>query len=318
MKKLLMLCLMFGFCLIFFGFTNAAEVSLKEIDEGYEIDLDGKLFANYWTDYHGTPIVWPIIGPSGVAMTRAYPMSTDADGEKFDHPHHRSLWFTHDGVNGNRHWMRSIIAHQEFVKAESDGKTATIVTKNDWLDDKSGDPVCKDIRTLVFGTIGDVRYIDFNIEIIAEQETVVFADTKEGSFGIRVPTSMDVDMRKGGTIINAEGKKDGEAWAKRSGWVDYSGPVEGKTVGITVMNHSDSFRYPTYWHVRTYGLFAANPFGVRDFEGDKAKSGELTLKHGESITLKYRVLFHDGDAASLDLPKLFEEYCAVKQQEDKK
>ena len=302
--------------LLFVPYISSQEVALEKTDTGYQIVIDGALFAQYKTNFNGTPIVWPIIGPSGQRMTRNYPMSDDFQDEKKDHPHHRSLWFTHDEVNGNRHWMSSVIEHQKFLKAESDGKKAVIETKNNWLDQKTNETVCSDIRNLTFGAIQNVRYLDFNITITAEQETVTFADTKEGTFGIRVPSSMDVDAKKndpklGGTITNAEGILNDEAWGKRSSWVDYSGPVEGKTAGITIMNHPDSFRFPTYWHVRTYGLFAANPFGVHEFEKNPELSGELVLKKGESLTLKYRVLFHDGDADSLDIPKLFEAYCEL-------
>ena len=83
----------------------------------------------------------------------------------------------------------------------------------------------------------------------------------EGSvkmFGLRVATSMDVTSKKGGKIINAEGIENTPAWGKPSPWVDYTGPVGGKTVGVAIFNHPSSFRYPTTWHVRDYGLFAAN------------------------------------------------------------
>ncbi|MDR1957774.1 MAG: PmoA family protein [Planctomycetaceae bacterium] len=312
MKKILIFSMVVFLCLIFNETIFCQEILLHKIENGYQINIDRKMYARYITNFSGTPIVWPVIGPSERLMTRQFPMSEEDKSEKHDHPHHRSLWFNHDGVNGNRHWMKSPIVHQEFLKAESNGKIAILVTKNHWLDETSGNVVCSDIRTLKFGVIPDVkvRYIDFDVTVTAEQEKVTFADTKEGSFGIRVPSSMDVDAKKGGGIVNAQGDKNDAAWGKRSDWVDYSGPADGATVGITGMNHPDSFRYPTYWHVRTYGLLAANPFGVSAFENDKSKSGELVLKKGESFTLMYRILFHDGSPQSLDIPKFFREYAA--------
>ena len=112
-------------------------------------------------------------------------------------------------------------------------------------------------------------------------------------FGLRVASSMDVNKKHGGRITNAEGLTDDRAWGKASPWVDYTGPVEGKTVGIAILNHPRSFRYPTTWHVRTYGLFAANPFGWQDF--GLGRSGEHTLPAGESIRFGYRVILHEGD-----------------------
>jgi len=294
-------------------------VALTETLLGCDITIDGKPFAGYRKDFNGTPILWPVFGPNDMPMTRAYPMKTDVPGETSDHPHHRSIWFTHDDVNGNQFWGGgSIIEHQEFLKAECDGKTATLVTKNHWLDKPTKAVILSDIRTMTFGMLEEHRCIDFDVVLTAEQDKVTVGDTKEGTFGIRIPTSMDVDSKKtnpelGGTIVNAQGDKDDKAWGKRSDWVDYSGPVaspvvKGQVAGIAIFNHPSSFRYPTWWHVRTYGLFAANPFGIKDFEPELKTDGTVVLKKGESLRFSYRMIFHSGDAASLDLGKLFHEY----------
>jgi hypothetical protein len=137
---------------------------------------------------------------------------------------------------------------------------------------------------------------------------VTFGDTKEGAFGVRVPTTMDVNSKMGGKIVNAEGLMDDAAWGKQSPWVDYFGPVEGETLGVAILNHPSSFRYPTYWHVRTYGLFAANPFGVKDFTKDKEKSGAYTIESGKTMNLRYRVIFHSGDQAAAKIADRFAEY----------
>ena len=125
-------------------------------------------------------------------------------------------------------------------------------------------------------------------------------------FGVRVASSMDVDKKKGGKITNAEGLSDDQAWGKPSPWVDYTGPVEGETLGIAILNHPESFRHPTTWHVRTYGLFAPNPFGWRDF-GQK-RSGDHTLASGESIRFRYRLILHTGDTTSARLPQAYQAY----------
>jgi hypothetical protein len=311
---------LFSFLIVFCTTVlSAAELTLKQTDQGYDILIDGQLFAGYVTDYRGTPIIWPIIGPTGKKMTRDFPMIEHKDQkiqtEVKDHPHHRSLWFTHGNVNGLDFWAleKQKIVHRKFVKTESDGKTATIITENDWLD-KENKPICTDIRTFCFGVSGKMRFIDFNVTVTAVQDSVVFGDTKEGTFGIRVPGTMDLTAKKRnpdwvGHIVNAEGIKDGAAWAKRSAWVDYYGTVEdGETLGIAVLNHPSSFRFPTYWHVRDYGLFAANPFGVHDFEGKTEKTGEHKMQKGDSFSLHYRVLLHQGDAESAGIDETFKSW----------
>jgi len=292
---------------------TAAEWSMEKTEAGYQVNIDGKLFAGYIAEYGGSPIIYPIVGPTGKNMTRDFPMEKGYEGVKPDHPHHRSLWFAHGDVNKFDYWAtKNKIVHKRFVKTECDGKTVLLVTENDWVDGNH-QVVCRDVRTIRFAASGEVRIIDFDITITAEQEKVVFGDTKEGTFGIRVPEVIAVETKKGGNFVNAEGKVgERDAWGKRSAWIDYYGTLEGEEVGIAILNHPSSFRFPTYWHVRNYGLFAANPFGVHDFERlQDTKAGELTLPKGESITLRYRVLFHKGTSESINLPKMFEEYSQM-------
>jgi len=138
--------------------------------------------------------------------------------------------------------------------------------------------------------------MDFDITVTAGDKPVTFGDTKEGSMGVRVASSMDVTGGKG-HILNSQGDKDAATWSKRADWVDYWGPVAGKTVGIAMMDHPTSFRHPTYWHVRDYGLFAANPFGVHDFvKGAAEHAGDYTIPPGGTLVLRYRILLHEGDA----------------------
>lgn len=313
---------LFLFCVLssFAAFISAAELSLQKTGQGYDVLIDGKLFAGYKTDYQGTPIVYPLYGPGGQKMSRDFPMAERSDNsEAKDHPHHRSLWFTHGEVNDCNFWMlgKEKIVHRSFRKAESGGKTAEIVTENDWLDKKS-QPLCTDVRTLRFGQIdgknGVIRFIDFDIAIKAVQDSVIFCDTKEGTFGIRVPGTMDVTAKKrnplwGGHIVNAEGLKDGATWGKRSPWTDYSGPAAETSAGVAILNHPSSFRYPTYWHVRDYGLFAANPFGIHDFESKAGTPGDHKMKHGDSFTLRYRVLLHNGTAEEAGVAEAFKQYA---------
>ncbi|HYW77971.1 MAG TPA: PmoA family protein [Thermoguttaceae bacterium] len=284
---------------------SIAEITAEQSDGRVVVQIDGKPFTEYVTDFNGTPILWPIIGPTGKPMTRAYPMGDNPE-EKKDHPHHRSMWFNHGDVNGLSFWHKETIKHREFVRVES-GDQAVVVTRNDWVS-PDGERVCEDERTLTFATDGDARWIDFDITVKATDQTVKFGDTKEGSMGVRVAASMKVDAKKGGEIVNSEGQIDGGTWGKRAAWVDYHGPVDSETVGIAILNHPSSFRFPTYWHVRTYGLFAANPFGVHDFEGNKEADGSHTLEPGETMTFRYRVLLHRGDEKEGQVSQAFSDY----------
>lgn len=282
----------------------AAELTVQQTDHGVTIKIDDQPFAEYCFKSGNKPIVWPIIGPGGQPMTRSFPMVEGGTIGKPDHPHHRSLWFTHGSVNGVDFWAESTkdpkghplgeTVHRELVKAAG-GREAVVITRNDWIG-PGGKKILEDVRRVGFAGEGARRWIDFDITLIAGEQPVVFGDTKEGSFGLRVAETMKVDAKLGGHIINSQGRRDGQAWGQTASWVDYYGPVGGHTEGIAILNHPSSFHYPTHWHVRTYGLYAANPFGLKDFPGAaKDADGTVKLAPGKSLTLSYRVLLHKGD-----------------------
>ncbi len=300
-------------------FTQAdqslAQVTVEKSPNGAIVKIDGQLFAEYLMVSGGKPILWPIIGPTGKPMTRAYPMTKDDPKEKTDHPHHRSLWFTHGNVNGIDFWTEKkgngAIKHRDFAKLES-GKNGLIITNNDWLS-SDGNRQCEDQRTLRFGAETDCRWIDFGITIQALDKPVTFGDTKEGTFGLRLAETLSVDAKQGGQIVNSNGLLDNNTWGKAADWVDCHGPLDGQTVGIAILNHPRSFGYPTYWHVRSYGLFAANPFGLRDFSGDQKKNGSYTIQPGKRIALRYRVLFHLGDEKAGKVAEAFSSYAKLEE-----
>ncbi len=205
-----------GLILLVAGVADG-EITATPSDKGVVVKIDGELFTEYVRDFNGTPILWPIIGPTGKPMTRAHPMG-EAPGERKDHIHHRSLWFTHGDVNGLSFWHQETIRHREFVKVES-GPEAVIVARNDWVA-RDGSVVCEDERRLRFGTDGQTRWIDFDITLRAIDRPVKFGDTKEGTMGVRVAGTMKVDAKQGGKIVNSEGQTDGEAWGKPAAWVE--------------------------------------------------------------------------------------------------
>jgi hypothetical protein len=252
-------------------------------------------------------------------MTRSYPVGPREEGETDDHPHHQSIWFAHDEVNDANFWhdnrnnqrdgSGAHVKHREFEAVDSGGATARIVARNDWM--KGDQKLFEDERTIVCGVRdnGD-RWIDFTITIRATEGDVTFGDTKEGTFAVRVADTMRLEARKGGRIVNSEGQVDDAAWGMPARWVDYTGPVDGQTVGVAILSHPKSFRPNTRWHVRGYGLFAANPFGGKDFpKPELARQGAVTIPKGDDLTLRYRVVLHRGETDKAELEKAFGEFA---------
>jgi hypothetical protein len=314
-------------------FVIAASASLSAADNNMSVELngsggltvkvDGQPLAAYIVDQGNKPYLWPVTGPTGKPMTRAYPMQSVA-GEQHDHPHHRSIWFGHEVVNGFDTWHEAATfekplnaarlaklgatVHRQYLKVAAGGSKAVIITSDDYLDpDKK--KVMDDVRRMTFWVDGETRVIDFDIEFTAGSEPVTFGDAKDAGFSVRVPSSMAVDTKAGGRIVNSEGTTNESAWGQRAKWCDYHGPVEGETVGIAILNHPSSFRHPTPWHVRTYGLFTANPFGMQSLD-KSLPDGKHTLQPGEKLTLRHRIVFHAGDEKVGHIAEAYERYAA--------
>ncbi len=295
--------------------VTAAEVAFEDNGAEVKVLIDGKHFTSYQYAYATKPIFWPVYSPDGKGLTRDYPMRAPCPSEfpldSYDHIHQRSVWFTHGDVNGYDFWTErpgkncGVIFHQEFIKKDA----PTFATRNLWLI-RPNKNLLTDERTYTFGGDAHGNWIDMEIKLVASFGDITFGDTKEGTMGLRVPGFLEVDKKQGGKIINAEGLTNAAAWGKQSPWVDYSGVIDGKNYGVAMMNHPTSARFPTYWHVRTYGLFAANPFGVRYFTGNKKQNGSLTLHNGESVTFKYRLYFHCGNVTEAEVSENFKSYCS--------
>ena len=203
-----------GWAMSFFP-ASAADLTVEATRRGAAVKIDGALFTEYLIRSGTKPVLWPIIGPTGKPMTRAYPLGP-SQGETKDHPHHRSLWFNHGSVNGVSFWDESgthgTIVHRRFTTMAS-GQQAILATENDWIG-PGGDKVCEDRRRLTFGLDGSSRWIDFDVLLMASQGPLTLGDTKEGSFGIRVAETINVDAKRGGRIVNSEGQADGSAWGQ--------------------------------------------------------------------------------------------------------
>lgn len=306
-----------------------AEVKLIEKPDHIRVEIDGQLFTEYHFTGARRPYLYPIIGPTGVGMTRDWPLKEGTPGEETDHIHHKGLWFGHRHVNGAGFWEDSAkpgvkigqIQHEKFLEVKGGAEQGTIRARNKWALDEGGEVICYDERTIRIHKAKEGRVLDFDVTIYAGQKDVVFGDDKDGAMATRVTETMRVERQKAkgekkappgeGHILNSEGDKDGDAWGKRAKWCDYFGPVQGKTVGVAMFDHPSNPRHPTWWHVRTYGLFAANPFGQAQFEklSDK-KAGEYTIPAGKSATFRYRFYFHEGDPESAKVAARYSDYIA--------
>ncbi len=300
------------------GRRGRSGVKITELADKLRVEIKGELFTEYNFKNVPRPYFYPVIGPTGEPVIRHWPMKEGLDegDDRRDHVHQRSLWYTHGEVNGQDFWgegeKSGKIVHDKFLEVSSGRKVGIIQSRNKWVA-VNGEVICTDTRTHKFYNRARGQMMDFEITIHASEGKVVMGDTKEGSMAIRLAPTMRLKGTVGkGHILNSEGLRDGETWGKRAEWCDYYGPVKGQVVGVAIFDHPQNPKHPTWWHVRDYGLFAANPFGVHNFENKPKGVGDITIPAGESLTFKYRFYFHKGDTKRAKVAEYYHEYAATK------
>lgn len=292
---------------------SAGGVKITEQDKKVTVEIDGKLFTEYCMKDVIRPYFYPVMGPTGQPVIRHWPIADGGPDEEHDHPHHKSLWYTHGDVNGVDFWSdgKGNIVHDKFLEISSGPKVGVIKSQNNWVA-PDGKLTCTDTRTHRFHSRPEGTMMDFEVTIQASNGQVTMGDTKEGSMAIRLTPTMQLKGKVAkGHIINSEGLTDDATWGKRANWCDYYGPVGGEVVGIAIFDHPENPRHPTWWHVRDYGLFAVNPFGIHDFEKKPAGTGNFVIPAGQSATFKYRFYFHKGDERQGKVAELYREYAGT-------
>ena len=293
-----------------------AHLSVEKLDGRIRINVGDKLFAEYVFQGYAKPFVYPLHGPGQVALTRNFPMRAGVQGEPTDHPHHKSLWLSHGKVNGEDFWTeKGRIVHERIASIDETPQRVVITAENRWVNRKR-EVVCTDTTRIGFMELaGGARAIDYDVTIHASHGAVTFGDTKEGFMAVRVHPALQLtgDPKQGvtaanGHAVNSRGVKDKAVWGQQAEWIDYSGQVDGQTMGLAMFDHPGNLRHPTYWHARDYGLVAANPFGVSDFTAKKQTGGAYTLPAGQDLRCRYRIILHRGDAQQAGVAKLYEEY----------
>jgi hypothetical protein len=262
------------------------------------------------------PYFWPLNTPSNKHVTRDWPMRKAPPRGTTDHPHQKSAWFTYGdvipegmelkrkvrGVEGVDFWSEAPNAGRivctRISGLQNDPPRAGATTYNEWRT-AGGEKIMDEVRKIQFFNYPTGRLFVVDIDLHASVVPIVFGDTKEGAFGVRVADSIAEKSGKG-RITNAEGKEGEKAcWGRVSAWCDYSGPVEGEMVGIAIFAAPNN-PFPSCWHSRAYGLMAANPFGrtKSGFPAMKDKKDKKDLVHlakDEHLKLRYGLFIHSGD-----------------------
>ena len=303
-------------------------VSLVRDGDRIEVAIGGQPFTTFYFGTKATkPYLHPLRAPDGTIVTRSYPME-EVEGEQRDHPHHRGVWFSHGEVNGVDFWAnevgqrargkKGVITLNKIESVKSGPIEGQIEASFAW-NDPAGVRLLTERRSMRFSRVGGANVVDFDVALTAEMESVHFGDTKEGTFAVRMATELEephwraTGIARTGKIVSATGNtSETSAWGKRARWVDYSGSIGGNPLGVAIFDHPENPKHPTYWHVRGYGLFAANVFGEHDFHADESRDGSITIAQGETLRFVYRVVVHPGRTAEADIERKYAAWVGSK------
>lgn len=314
--------------------ATAGDVQIKQAKEYVDFLVDGELVGRYLISAdRPKPIFWPLKAPGGAILTRAWPMEKAADGGSMDHPHQQSAWFCHGdvipegvnisakikGITGVDFWSvapgHGKMICTKVASPSTDKWQGHLTTQNEW---RTSDDIkiLDETRKLHFYDLGKASLIVFDVDLHASVAPIVFGDTKEGAMGVRVN---DVLREKAGNgqIQNAEGKVGSkDCWGQHSAWCDYSGTIDGMKVGIAVLSDPKNAQ-PSAYHVRDYGLMAANPFGRAhaQFPAVKGKTDLVRLEKGQHLPLRYGILLHTGDATTGQVQAHYERFVKLRDME---
>jgi len=327
---------------------RGVQVVADEANRRVDITIDGRPFTSYiWPTTLKKPVLFPIVDADGVTITRGWPLEP-RPGERTDHPHHDGLWFNYSNVNGFDFWNNSeaipaqraakmgTIVFDRIVSAKSGASRGELVTESTWIDGQNHS-ILSETSTYVFAHSGPTRTIDLVVTLKA-LDHVVFNDDKDGLLGLRVARWLESPEEKGGTFTDANGiattvaaaanlpgvalptgeyltseSVRGEAvWSTRGRWCSLTGHDDARhTVTVAIFDHPGNIGYPTYWHARGYGLFAANPLGRQMFDV-KHPPLDYTLEKGKATTFRYRLVFYTHAATVDELNREADAFAAEK------
>lgn len=315
-------------------------VTPNEADRRVDISIDGQPFTSYiWPANLAKPVLYPLRTAKGTEVTRGFPLDPKP-GERVDHPHHVGAWFNYGNVNGFDFWNNSEaikpdkapemgnIRQRSIVAAKGGAEEGELVIEADWITGKQ-QPILKEHTRFLFRGGPKFRSVDRITTLTAKGEKVVFNDDKEGMLGVRVARALEMPSNQpevftdssgratkvakldntgvNGRYLTSEGKEGNAVWSTRGRWCNLSGRIGDEPVTISIFDHPSNPGFPTFWHARGYGLFAANPLGAKIFTNGKEVMN-FSIAPGQSVTFHYGILISSGIATAKETEAAYQRF----------
>jgi len=291
----------FFIALIGINTPTSAKITAEKVGSKINVTIDNRFFTSYiYSADEKYPFFYPVNGPlTGSSVTSM------RNGE---YPHHSSLFFGCDLLNGGNWWQegldrgRIISVNAQIVK--QGGDTVIITDECIWSRPGALSPI-KDTRTIIISSpsTGKIQ-IDFDITLEMLTDVTILKNS-HSLFSVRM--AADLSVKSGGTMINAEGlKSEAGTFGNKSPWIDYYGKRGNAIEGIAIMQHPSNPWYPSQWFTRDYGFMSPTPM----YWPENGK--DFSFKKGSVLNLHYRVLVHSGDHIEADIAAEFEKYKITK------
>jgi len=276
---------------------SAAKITAVKVGSKINVTIDNKYFTSYiFSEDEKYPFFYPVNGPvSGGSVTSM---------RNAVYPHHTSLFFGCDLVNGGNWWQeglergRIISVNAEIVK--QGGDTVIITDECIWSRPGAISPVKDTRRITITSPSATVSQIDIEIKMEMLMD-VTIRKTNHSLFSARM--AADLAVTNGGTMINSEGNKsEKDTFGKSSPWIDFYGKRGEAIEGLAIFQHPANPWYPSPWFTRDYGFMSPTPMYWPE------NGTETVMKKGTILNLRYRVLAHAGDHIKAKIAEEFERY----------
>jgi hypothetical protein len=279
------------------GAAVTGKLSAQRLDDRILVRVDDQLFTSYrFGAGQKYPYFYPVNGPlSGASVTTE---------SSLPWPHHRSLFFGCDKVNGGNYWQEGneegqIVSRGATILKAGPG-SVEIGDECDWR--KPGaSAVLVDRREIrIEAPSPTLRMIRFHVTLVAQTE-VRIERTNHSLFAARMAPELSAE--KGGVLLNSGGATGEKGtFGTSASWCDVSGTRFGLREGLAIFDSPRNRWYPSKWFTRDYGFLSPTPFNWLDDAG-------LRLAPGETLELEYLVVVHAGDAAEAGIAGVFSSWA---------
>jgi hypothetical protein len=277
----------------------AQTLSAEQLADRVTVSVEGKPFTEYlFTSEEKYPYFFPTNGPrSGQTVTVR---------RQKEFPHHSSVFFGCDMVNGGNFWQEGVergrIIAKETKLVSAKGPSVVIEQTCSWERPGAESPFTDHRVITLTAPSPDLRFIDFDVTL-KPLIKVTIRKTNHSFFSVRA--SPELAPAGGGELLNSNGELGEKGtFGKKATWATFRGQRDGQTEGVAIFDSPQNRWSPSPWFMRDYGFMSPTPMFWPE------NNTHTLLNPGENVRLQYRVVIYGGTLDAAQLGKLFDQWSA--------